>query len=123
MSTGWRVASGLVALLFAYAAVVQYNDPDPIRWTLLYAVAAVAVGVSITMHLPPSLPLALAALSFGWAALIVPGVVRVAELTGSEEEREIAGLLLVGAVSVGLFLCHRRPRKAPTDSAESPSEP
>ena len=123
MSTGWRVASGLAVLLFVYAAVVQYNDPDPIGWMLLYALAAVAVGASVTMHLPPSLPLGLAALSFGWAAVIAPSVVRVADLTGREEERELAGLLLVCAVSVGLFLYHRRPRKSPGDPAASSSEP
>ena len=37
-----RVAAGAFALLFALAAGLQFNDPDPLVWSLLYAAVAVA---------------------------------------------------------------------------------
>jgi hypothetical protein len=35
-----RLASGLFAALFLLGAIVQINDPDPLRWMLLYLAAA-----------------------------------------------------------------------------------
>ena len=35
-SRGWQVADALWGLLFAYAAVVNLNDPDPMLWLVLY---------------------------------------------------------------------------------------
>jgi transmembrane protein TMEM220 len=30
-----------MALLFAFAAALQFNDPDPIRWIAIYGAACV----------------------------------------------------------------------------------
>jgi Transmembrane family 220, helix len=35
------VVSILLTLYFLFAAVVQYNDPDPIHWMLLYLTSAI----------------------------------------------------------------------------------
>lgn len=35
-----RVVSGVGALLFLYAVVVQLNDPDPVPWVLWYGTAS-----------------------------------------------------------------------------------
>ena len=36
----FRIASASFALLFAFGAVVQWNDPDPLRWMAAYAAVA-----------------------------------------------------------------------------------
>ncbi|TGL60931.1 transmembrane 220 family protein [Leptospira sarikeiensis] len=40
------VISVLLAAYFIFAAAVQYNDPDPIHWSLLYLSSAVACAFS-----------------------------------------------------------------------------
>ena len=37
-----RTVALVFALLFAAAAIVQYNDPDPLIWILFYGVAAIS---------------------------------------------------------------------------------
>ena len=37
---------GAMAAMFAAAALLQYNDPDPVRWVLVYGAAAVLSGVA-----------------------------------------------------------------------------
>ncbi len=37
---GWL--NGIVTLVFLIGAGLQYNDPDPLRWILIYGLAAVA---------------------------------------------------------------------------------
>lgn len=34
-------------LYFLYAAAVQYNDPDPVHWMLLYLTSAAACGMAL----------------------------------------------------------------------------
>jgi hypothetical protein len=41
-----RVLDGIFAALFAISALLQYNDPDPVRWAVLYASAAAAAGLA-----------------------------------------------------------------------------
>ena len=101
-----------LALLFAYATVVQYNDSDPIRWAAFYAVAAVLTGLSVFRPLPWIAPGLLALGAFLSAALMLPGVVEVAAWTGTEEEREVGGLLLVGLWMLVLSFHHRRSANA-----------
>ena len=82
-----KIFASVVALLFAYSAFVQLNDPDPIRWILLYS-GAVFIGLACVAGL--------------WAATLAPGVVSDGSFTGSEEERELVGLLLVSSASAVL---------------------
>ncbi|WP_221029517.1 transmembrane 220 family protein [Actomonas aquatica] len=39
-----RILHGIMAALFVLSALVQYNDPSPAPWILLYAAAATAAG-------------------------------------------------------------------------------
>lgn len=96
------VASIAAALVFAYAAAVQINDPDPIRWLALYGSASLVCILYAAKRLPRFVPFVLAGIAGGWAATLLPGVVTCAALTGTEEERELAGLILVAAVCVVL---------------------
>ncbi|MER3376556.1 MAG: transmembrane 220 family protein [Allomuricauda sp.] len=42
METFFKIFAVVFALLFGYAIVVQFNDPDALKWILIYLVAAVA---------------------------------------------------------------------------------
>jgi len=37
----FKVLSFLFALLFIFSAVLQYNDPDPIIWIIIWSIAAI----------------------------------------------------------------------------------
>ena len=102
-----RLAFGLAAL-FAYAAGVQYNDPDPIRWFAIYGGAAMLSALTPFLRPPSPVFLGIAASAFAWALLILPGVVEAAAFTGTEEERELAGLVLVGSGMLALRAASRR---------------
>jgi hypothetical protein len=41
-----RWLHGVFALIFVLFATVQYNDPDPFRWILLYGAVAVSFAAS-----------------------------------------------------------------------------
>lgn len=38
----FKIITGLLLAYFLFAAAVQYNDPDPVHWMLLYLTSAVA---------------------------------------------------------------------------------
>lgn len=42
MNTFFKIFAGIFVLLFGYAIVVQFNDPDALKWILIYLVAALA---------------------------------------------------------------------------------
>lgn len=100
------VASSLMAALFGLAAVLQYNDPDPLRWIALYgAAAAICIGHILGRRVWP-LAAALAAIATLAAIALLPevlGYIGVADLFNRMEEkggrveigREIGGLVLV----------------------------
>lgn len=46
--TYFKVISIVMALLFITAAIVQYNDPDALLWTLIYGSAAVVTLLFLT---------------------------------------------------------------------------
>jgi hypothetical protein len=100
------VLATLAACLFALSAALQWNDPDPLRWLLLYLGAALVCGLHALGRGHRGACLALAALAVAWAAALAPRVIARADLGGSEEERELAGLLLVAGVCASLA---RRP--------------
>lgn len=98
--------NGLFFLAFCLSVAVQYNDPDPWSWSLLYGAAA---GCCLAWQLgklrwPISALIASAALL--WALWLMPqfiGKVEIADIFASlsmktkdvEEAREAGGALLV----------------------------
>ena len=104
--TIWRVLDALFAFLFAFAVLVQFNDPDPLKWVLIYAAAAWASLLSALGRVTRMLPAGVAAAALLWAAMIVPRVVGTVPFgdmfrewemrnAGVEESRELYGLILV----------------------------
>ena len=109
-----KIFASVAALIFAYSAFVQLNDPDPIRWILLYSCAAVLSAASMFVSIPRAIFVGLACVTGLWATTLVPGVVSDGSFTGTEEERELVGLLLVASASAVL---RRSGARASADAA------
>lgn len=102
----WRIINVLIAALFLLAVAVQYNDPDPVRWMLIYLAAAVACVLAVLRRVPWPFPALTAAIAFVWAMTLMPNVIRNGGTSGMfaqwemadihvEEAREFFGLLIV----------------------------
>ena len=105
-SRAWTVANVIMLVAFVVSVVVQFNDPDPLLWAAIYALAAIICWLEIRRRTNPWLPTAAAVASLAWAATLAPRVIgRVpfgamfAEFemanAGVEESREMYGLLLI----------------------------
>lgn len=117
-----RVLTGLMGILFVFAAAVQYNDPDPIRWMAIYGLAALACGLALAGRLPRWAPVVVGLAALVWAATLAPrvvGRVSLGDLFESyamksepvEEAREMGGLLIVaGWMAVLAVVGSRRAR-------------
>src|SRR5215213_11000596 len=73
-STVFRAANAVMALLFVFAAAVQYNDPDPLRWVALYLAAAAACVLALLQRLPRWIPVVVGLVALAWAATLAPHV-------------------------------------------------
>ena len=93
-------------LAFALSVVVQFNDPDPLLWATIYAVAALVSWLEIRRRTMPWVPAVIAAASLVWAGMLAPRVIgkvpfgaMFAEFemanVGVEESREMYGLVLI----------------------------
>ena len=112
-SPGWRVASAVAALLFFLAAWLQLNDPDPLRWVLLYGAAGLLSAGSALRQLPAGAPATVLGLCALWLAVLVvgglpdePQPMAYGPQDGwlaDEIVREGGGLLLVAAWMVALL--------------------
>jgi hypothetical protein len=102
----WRAADAAFLVMFLFSVAVQFNDPDPVTWSAIYALAAMVCGLSLAGRLRPWFPVVVGLTALLWAATIAPGVVgRVPFLEmfeafemkdlAIEESREMYGLVLV----------------------------
>jgi len=120
-SKAMTLGIGTMGALLVFAAVVQYNDPDPYSWSALYLAAA---GVSFAALWVPgawNASAAVAAVASIWAVTLAPAVVRTSfpELFRSwemmsremEEGREFLGLLLVATWTSYLAYRGRKVRR------------
>jgi len=98
-----RIFAALATLLFAYSAVVQVNDPDPVRWFALYATACALCAASPFRPIPRAVSAALVLVAAVWAVTLAPSVAAARAFTGTEEERELGGLLLVCLAGAVLY--------------------
>src|SRR5262245_59979600 len=103
-----------MAALFLLAIVVQYNDPDPLRWMLMYAAAFVMSLLALVRGSAPMAPaLALGVIALVWVLYWATNVTTLAtyghmfdswemKSVPVEEARETSGLLIVVAWMVVL---------------------
>lgn len=116
--TAFHVLNGVMMILFAAAAVVQYNDTDPALWVTIYGVAAFGCALSLAGRLPRRLA---GFLSGAYALGALYLLVRVVGATGfldptgqemigvTEPGREMVGLLLTAGWT-GVLALQERPR-------------
>lgn len=122
MSRRLLIANGVMAVLFAVSAALQYNDPDPLGWALIYGAAAIAC-VQAGRHrrdwIAPALVLVAALV---WLATLAPEVlneVAPGDLVKSMDDkggsaelaREAGGLAIVAAWAGWMALVTARARR------------
>lgn len=109
---GWTLATATGSGVFLLSAAVQWNDPDPAGWIILYLFAALASGLEAGRQGTWHLPAAVTTVALGWALLLLPevrldAIPRLLEgwgmySPGVEEGREMGGLLMVAGWSGAL---------------------
>jgi hypothetical protein len=111
-----KVLNWIFCFLFLLSAVLQYNDPDPIPWMLMWGAAGATCLLSGLGKLPKPLPITVGVIGLIWAFSLLPGIVRTASdihwnevfMQASmsnitvEWVREMGGLLIM-AVWMGLL--------------------
>ncbi len=105
-----------MALLFAFAAALQYNDPDPIRWMAVYGAACVvSLLAAVVRRVLPATALTVGVVAIAWAVWIMMGGPPVSDYShmfdawemkspSVEAAREASGLILVAAWMAVLFV-------------------
>jgi hypothetical protein len=113
-----------MAMLFAFAALLQYNDPDPFRWVAVYGAAcAVSLAVAARGAVHRVWPLAVGAIALTWGLVLLARASGVDVFTSMfdawemrsvpiEEAREASGLLIV-AVWMGFLAATMRSVRRP----------
>lgn len=111
-----RVANYFFLVVFLLCVAVQYNDPDPVRWMILYGSAATCCILFSSRKLPVYLSAATAVAALLWVVLLLPDAwgkaIPIKEVfsmihmfsPGVEEVREIGGLLIVACWMVVLSI-------------------
>ena len=104
--TLFQIGNGLMLLLFATAAIVQYNDPDPWLWMGVYGAGALCCALFLAGRLPAILSgiLTVGCLlgTLYFTVRILFGSVPFFDVTGQEmmglmeETREMLGFLITG---------------------------
>lgn len=110
---GFRVLSALLVAYFCFATLVQLNDPDPLRWSAIYAAAALTTGLVAWGNLGPVWPAGLGVVALVWALFLLPTAIGTSfrELfrswqmmsPGMEVGRESLGLVIVAAWMAVLY--------------------
>jgi len=107
-----RAAASCFAALFVFAALLQHNDPDPLRWIAIYLAACMSCLVTAFGRTDWELSAATAGVALLWALALLPEAwhVPLTELFADwemadariEVAREMYGLLVVFAVCAPL---------------------
>lgn len=102
-----RRANWLMCPLFLLSVLVQWNDPDPVRWMAIYGAAfAICLAVALRGRVPAAVPLLVAVVALAWAVATIDGgrtsgyaqMFDAWEMKSANVElaREATGLLIVG---------------------------
>ncbi len=119
-----RLAHGFMAVLFAFSATLQYNDPEPAPWILLYTAAAIVSGFAAkgrsTGWLAPALVLVCAwweihYIRLGAYATPLSHLAEEWHMTDQSvvDGREFYGLILIATWMGVVFLTRPREPESP----------
>ena len=103
MNNFLKVLGFVFAALFIWAAAVQYNDPDSLRWYLIYGVAALAsiLFALDRLKLLWALLLSLFYIGFGlynWPQKFEGVTIGEGDIGNIEKGREALGMIFTGAI-------------------------
>ncbi len=103
MNTFFKIFGFTFSALFVWAAVLQYNDPDPLLWVTIYGVAAIASLLFVLKKLSLWLALILflafvIGAYFDWPAQFEGYEIGGGDIDNIEMARESSGLLLCALV-------------------------
>ena len=101
-----KILNYIMTACFLFSTIVQYNDPDPVVWMLIYGLAGLACVLAIMGRLHWIFPAVVGGVALAWALTIasnVIGKVAFRELFEAfemkdervEVAREFGGLLIV----------------------------
>lgn len=112
-----RIINFILAVMFLLFAFVQINDPDPVKWILIYGVMAVICIMAIFEFYPRKVMFGLLVVFLLYSFVYVPGVTEwltkdnkallfddIAKMQYPyiEEAREFLGLL----ICIGVLIFH-----------------
>ena len=101
--TAIHVLNTLMLLLFVTAAVVQYNDPDPVLWMVIYGGAAACCALYMIGRLPAGLAALLSA-AYALGALYLLARIFGPSAFFDETGREMMGLMEESREMLGLWI-------------------
>ncbi|MBH54558.1 MAG: hypothetical protein CMI18_09465 [Opitutaceae bacterium] len=70
-----KIVNWVLCFLFFLSAFLQYNDPDPIAWMLMWGAAGVVCLFFGLGSLPLILPITIALVGLVWAGLLLPRII------------------------------------------------
>jgi uncharacterized membrane protein (DUF485 family) len=104
-SRWFMVSSVLMGVLFLISLGLQYNDPDPIQWMLIYGAAAAVSFLAPWRPIAKRLALTVFVVALAWFLLLLPeilGVLSFSDLFLKMNEK--GGAVEVGRESGGLAI-------------------
>lgn len=119
----FRILNALMAALFLYSALLQFNDPDPLRWIVIYGIAAVPCLIAFVRgRVDYRFPALVGAVALVWSATHIPHVMAHGGVTHMFDQwkmtnedvvygREFFGLLIVAVWMLVLAAKNRRRTK------------
>jgi hypothetical protein len=109
----FMLLNSVMAILFVFAVIAQFNDPDPVSWMLVYTVAAaLCVATLLKLRIRPVL-VAYMVVCATWVIYLSPRFVDTSMQAFTsvgmnsvieEEVRELWGLVICLAWSVVLYV-------------------
>ena len=108
-----KILSVFIGILFLAFAALQYNDPDPLSWMVLYGGIAVFSFLSVWKRLPAWFFFFPIIGCVVWAVIIFPseyhGVTgNMEDNPAIEQTREVLGLVIAVVALVYLLVMNRR---------------
>lgn len=100
-----KILAFIFAALFVYAAIVQYNDPDAMKWYAIYGTAALASLLFALGKLRLLWAIVLAVFYLGftwytWPEKFEGVTIGEGDIVNIERGREALGLLIAGVMMI-----------------------